>query len=206
MTDAVYTIGHSTNSVEHLIELLHRHGVTAVCDVRSRPYSRMNPQFNREDLKKSLKIAGITYVFLGEELGARSDDPDCYEDGKVIYDRLARTGAFQRGLERVQTGASEYRLALMCAEKEPLDCHRTILVARHLEDAGLKVQHILSDGSVEAHAVTIERLKARLNLGEDMFRPAEEVTREAYAIQGERIAYRLPSVRAQSPQDHEETP
>ena len=129
----VFTVGHSTHALDDFLALLLRHGITAIADVRSSPYSRMNPQFNRETLHAALKGAGIAYVFLGAELGARSRDPDCYEDGKVQYDRLARTAAFQRGLARVQQGAAQYRLALMCAEKEPLDCHRTILVARHLE-------------------------------------------------------------------------
>lgn len=188
----MFTVGHSSHPLEAFLALLVRHGISAVADVRSSPYSRMNPQFNREDLKKALKASGIAYVFLGEELGARSDNPECYEGGKVRYDRLARTGAFKRGLERVRAGAADYRLALMCAEKEPLDCHRTILVARHLQEQGLDVQHILADGSLEPHAEAIERLKAQLAIGEDLLRPAEAATREAYALQGERIAYELP--------------
>ncbi len=203
MTATIYTIGHSTNPVERLIELLQQHGITAVGDVRSQPYSRMNPQFNREDLEKALARAGIGYVFLGEELGARADDPACYENGKVRYDRLARTGSFQRGLERVRKGAAEYRLALMCAEKEPLDCHRTILVARHLDEWGMEVQHILADGSLEPHAATIERLKKQLKIGVDMFRPADASTEQAYAVQGERIAYQRPADRRSAVSDGE---
>lgn len=185
----VYTIGHSTNSISRLIDLLSRHKITAIGDVRSQPYSRMNPQFNRETLKDSLTEAGIAYVFLGEELGARSDDSSCYEQGKISYNRLAKTETFRRGLERIRQGASEFQLALMCAEKEPLDCHRTILVARHLEIQGVEVRHILWNGSVELHRETIERLKSQLNLGEDMFKSTLQVETEAYDLQGTRIAY-----------------
>src|SRR5208282_1520645 len=111
MPDTVFTIGHSTHTQERFISLLSLHGITALCDVRSKPYSRMNPQFNREELKRSLRERGIDYVFLGKELGARSEDPACYEHGKVLYDRLARTDLFRLGLERVQKGMKDYRLA-----------------------------------------------------------------------------------------------
>lgn len=188
----VFTVGHSTHALDKFLALLRQHKISAIADVRSSPFSRINPQYNREGLKKALKEAGIAYVFLGHELGARSEDPECYQDGKVCYDRLARTPDFERGLDRVETGAEEFRLALMCAEKEPLDCHRTILVARHLEDRDIAVQHILADGALEPHKDSIERLKAQLNLSEDMFRKTHDVTREAYKIQGERIAYAIP--------------
>jgi uncharacterized protein (DUF488 family) len=190
MRDAVFTIGHSTHSQERFVALLHQHGITALCDVRSKPYSRVNPQFNREELKRSLRACGIAYVFLGKELGARSEDPACYEHGKVQYDRLAHTHLFQHGLERVQEGMKKYRLALMCAEREPLECHRTILVARHLVALGLDVRHIHEDGSLENHPDALSRLARMLNLPEhDMFHSREELLADAYRRQEERIAY-----------------
>ena len=192
MQDAIFTIGHSTHSQEYFISLLQRQGVTALCDVRSKPYSRVNPQFNREELKESVRACGIKYVFLGKELGARSEDPACYENGKVRYDRLAHTELFRLGLERVQKGMKDYRLALMCAEKEPLECHRTILVARHLAALGLDVKHIHADGTLEAHADALSRLAKMLTLREDehhLFRSREDLLAEAYRLQEERIAY-----------------
>jgi uncharacterized protein (DUF488 family) len=176
--------------LEHFIGLLRRHAITALADVRSTPYSRTNPQFNREDLKEALTAAGIAYVFLGKELGARSKDPACYEDGKVRYDRLARSDLFRKGLERVREGSEKFRLALMCAEREPLDCHRTILVAKHLAAEGFGVQHIHGDGGVESHVDTIARLIRMLKMAqEDMFHSREEIIEEAYKRQEERIAY-----------------
>ena len=186
----ILTIGHSTHGFEKLLSLLKTHNVSAICDVRSAPYSRMNPQFNREELKEVLRECGIKYVFLGKELGARSEDPACYENGKVLYDRLARTDLFRLGLERVQKGMKDYRLALMCAEKEPIECHRAILVARHLADLGLGVQHIHADGRLESHADALSRLVRILNLPEhDMFQSREELLAEAYRRQERRIAY-----------------
>lgn len=190
MQEAVFTIGHSTHPQERFIALLHQHGITALCDVRSKPYSRVNPQFNREELRQSLRACGIVYVFLGKELGARSEDPACYVQGRVQYDRLAHTELFRYGLERVQEGMKKYRLALMCAEKEPLECHRTILVARHLAALGLDVRHIHADGRLESHADALSRLARMLNLPEhDMFRSREELLEDAYRRQEERIAY-----------------
>jgi uncharacterized protein (DUF488 family) len=194
MQQTLYTIGHSTQSQEKILALLKQHGIMALCDVRSKPYSRTNPQFNREDLKQALRKRGIAYVFLGKELGARSDDPCCYENGRVQYDRLAQTDLFKQGIERVLEGMKKYRIALMCAEKEPLDCHRTILVARHLASPELEIQHILSDGRLESHAAALSRLMRQLGIRDDMFRSREELCAEAYKKQEERIAYSPPVV------------
>ena len=191
MQNTVFTIGHSTHPQERFIALLRQHGMTALCDVRSKPYSRMNPQFNREELKEALLAQGVEYRFLGKELGARSDDPNCYENGKVQYDRLAETELFKYGLKRVLRGMrDDFRIALMCAEKEPLECHRTILVARHLVALGVTVEHILADGSLENHDVALSRLARMINLREpDLVHSREQLIADAYRKQGERIAY-----------------
>ncbi len=164
--------------------------LTALVDVRSAPFSRFNPQFNKDALEGGLKAQRIKYVFLGRELGARSDDRSCYEKGRVQYARLARTDLFHRGIERVLHGANEHRIALMCAEKEPLDCHRTLLVARALHEQGVAVDHILSDGRLETHRDAMERLLDVTGLPhEDLFRSREELLAQALARQEERVAY-----------------
>lgn len=186
----VLTIGHSNHSMVDFVELLQQHGVTAIADVRSMPYSRFNPQFNRDALDRSLKTHGIKHVFLGRELGARSEDPSCYENGRVQYQRLARTDLFQRGIQRVIRGANNYRIALMCAEKEPLECHRTILVSHTLAELGISIQHILADGRLESHEATMERLLDLLGLPQqDLFFSKDELIAQAMAKQEERIAY-----------------
>lgn len=193
MQYSVFTIGHSTHSQERFICLLRQHGITALCDVRSSPYSRMNPQFNREELEKALSAPGIQYRFLGKELGARSDDPRCYEAGKVQYERLAETTLFKYGLKRVVKGMKEgFRIVLMCAEKEPLECHRTILVARQLVALGIDVVHIHADGCLETHDAALSRLAHLVNLPEyDMFHSRDELLVNVYRKQGERIAYEI---------------
>ncbi len=198
MKGVVFTIGHSTQPLARFIGLLKQHRITVLADVRSKPYSRMNPQFNRVNLMMALKKNGIAYVFLGKELGARSTDRSCYENGKVQYSRLARTELFEAGLARVREGSKQHCIALMCAEKEPLECHRTILVSRYLTDAGMDVWHILWDGRTENHADSISRLIRELHLPEsDMFMSRHDVIAEAYRLQGARIAFS----QATSPDD-----
>ncbi len=178
----IYTIGHSKHPIDRFLALLQQHGIDAVADVRSTPYSRFNPQFNREKLQAALKGAGIHYVFLGEELGARSKDPTCYdESGRVSYARLAASALFRRGLERLVTGVRDHQIAVMCAEREPLECHRTILVSRELEKVGVPVTHILQDGSLESNQQAVQRLIAELKLvGSDLFRTPDELIEDAY--------------------------
>lgn len=190
MEGTLYTIGHSTHPIEPFIELLKLHSITAICDVRSTPYSRMNPQFNRETLRDTLKQSGISYVFLGDELGARSKDPACYRDGKVSYALVAETPMFREGLERVKKGAENFKVALMCAEKDPLQCHRTILVARDLAREGVAVRHILADGGLETQEQVEERLldKGKVT-NTDLFLSHDELLDQAYERQARAIAY-----------------
>jgi|SRR5271170_791743 len=190
MTELVLTVGHSTHPFDAFVKLLKRHEVTALADVRSAPFSRFNPQFNKDALERDLKRYGIKYVFLGRELGARSNDPSCYENGRVQYARLARTDQFRQGIERVMRGAQEHRIALMCAEREPLECHRTLLVAGALEEWGVRVVHILGDGGLETHSDAMERLLDVAGLPrEDLFRSREELISQALARQEEKVAY-----------------
>lgn len=186
----VLTVGHSTHSIDAFMQLLKRHRVTALADVRSAPFSRFNPQFNKDALVHDLKLHGIKYVFLGRELGARSNDPSCYEDGRVQYSRLAHTDQFRQGIERVMRGAQEHLIALMCAEREPLECHRTLLVARALDMQGVSVAHILGNGRLEVHGDAMERLLDVTGLSrEDLFRSREQLINQALLQQEKKVAY-----------------
>ncbi|MFE3586534.1 DUF488 family protein [Streptomyces niveus] len=186
----VFTVGHSTHSGSGFLSLLQKHGVTAVADVRSMPVSRFMPQFNRRPLERALSDVGIKYVFLGKELGARTEDLTCYVDGRVRYDLLARTSDFTDGIKRLRNGAQSERIAVMCTEQEPLDCHRCVLVARVLEEREITVEHIHGDGHVEGHASAMRRLMANFGLDqEDLFRTSAERLQEALDRQEQRIAY-----------------
>jgi uncharacterized protein (DUF488 family) len=186
----LFTIGHSTHNIETFLELLARNDVTAIGDVRSSPYSRFSPQFSKESLKQSLRNANLAYTFLGKELGARSNNPACYRAGKVQYALLAQQTVFEEGILRVIDGMKRYTIALMCAEKDPIECHRALLVARHLYQIGVPVAHIHADGSLEPHDRFESRLLAICRMSEnDMFISRDDFLEKAYIKQGERVAY-----------------
>ena len=188
----LFTIGHSIHSVERFVDLLKMHGVTALCDVRSSPYSRYTPQFNRESLKDELVEHCIIYLYLGSELGPRSSDPTCYENGKVQYNRLAGKDFFQQGLGRLRKGMTTHRIALMCAEKDPLTCHRMLLICRNLRGDDILIRHILEDGSLEDNRDTEKRLMKQLKIDPaDLCSTEADQIQRAYDLQGEKVAYTL---------------
>lgn len=188
-TSEILTVGHSNQSFDQFLHLLTRNGVTAVADVRSQPFSRYTPQFNKSELSKLLHDHGIDYIFLGNELGARSTDPNCYVDGRVQYARLAHSGSFKAGIQVVLQRAETDRVALMCTEKDPLNCHRTILVAKELSQLGVLVQHIHGDGSLESHESAIDRLLEDQGVQPSLFHSREEQVEDALSAQEQKIAY-----------------
>ena len=190
-TVEILTVGHSNHPLDRFVELLRLHHVTAIADVRSQPYSKHAPQFSREALRPALFTASIEYVFLGKQLGARTPDPRCYdESGRVVFDRLSRTQSFIEGLQRTIQGATSHRVALMCTERDPLDCHRTILVATALIERGIRIRHILPDGRLESHDDALLRLVDRQLAGQrDLFASPEDLIRLAVHHQSSRIAF-----------------
>jgi uncharacterized protein (DUF488 family) len=186
----LFSVGHSVHPIDHFIGILKKNEIDAIADVRSSPYSKFTPQFNREALKESLKSEGIQYVFLGDELGARRDEPQCYENGKVVYQKVAPLPSFLKGVDRLQEGASKMRVAIMCAEKDPLTCHRNVLVAHFSRERFANTLHILEDGSIESREHADARLLRELKLDkEDFFSPYPERLALAYARRAEKIAY-----------------
>lgn len=190
----VFTIDHSNHTTEGFLDLLNQNEVTALADVRSVPYSRFSPQFNKKQISTSLNSAGIKYVYLGTELGERSEDLSCYENGHICYDRLASSPKFRDGLQRILRGSKEYRIALMCAEKDPLQCHRTLLVGHEFDKLGVPVTHILADGQLEPHAKTMTRLLSEFNLdsGSDLFNQdtsQSELIEEAIKYQSQQVSH-----------------
>src|SRR6266702_670007 len=128
----LFTIGHSNHDLERFIKLLWHHDVGCILDVRSVPYSQRCPQFNKDVLEALLPKRQIRYTFLGEELGARRCEAECYVEGKARYELIAKTSRFRSGIEQVEQAAESDRLALMCAEADPITCHRAIPFARYL--------------------------------------------------------------------------
>jgi len=142
----IYTVGHSNHPGEHFLQLLQNHGIEVVADVRSRPYSRFFPHFNRQALAQLLAEVDIRYLFLGRELGGKPQDLGKSLAGEVVWDYLRSRPQFRQGLARLLAEALQARVCVLCAEGDPARCHRGQLLAPELEAQGLKVVHILPDG------------------------------------------------------------
>jgi uncharacterized protein (DUF488 family) len=159
MSGELFTIGHSNHTINAFIALLQGNAITRIADMRSYPYSRYVPQFNKSELKTALDRVGIRYVFLGCELGGRTNTTGCYDlTGKTLQDTLENVSKFSQGIDQILEDVQREKIALMCAERDPLTCHRTILVCQYLRHPNLKIQHIWPDGSLESHAHLQERL------------------------------------------------
>lgn len=146
----IYTIGHGSRRPEELLDLLKRYEIAYLVDVRSQPYSRFNPSFNREDLTFFLQENGVQYLFMGESLGGRPADLACYVDGKIDYEIVMTKEVFLEGIQRLKTAHhKKLKVALMCSETDPCECHRSKLIGRALESEGIDLQHIDERGRLK---------------------------------------------------------
>ncbi len=155
----IYTIGYGSRSIDEFIALLRENAVTSLVDVRTSPYSSFRPEFSREPLASTLDVAGIRYIFLGKELGGKPNSPDCYVDGKVDYGRLREKDFYKRGISRLLEALDQrYRIALMCSEGRPEDCHRSKLIGVSLSEAGIPLVHLDEEGARLGQDEVIARL------------------------------------------------
>ena len=195
-THPILTIGHSRHPLARFMSLLATAQVSVVADVRSAPVSRFSPHFNKNALAASLGGQGIDYVFLGQPLGGRPERPEMYTQGRVDYEKMAASPEFRAGLAQLIETAEGHRLAAMCSEADPLDCHRCLLVGRALVEAGVEVGHILPSGGIISHAQAEDRLLQLEHLADDdlLMRSREERLAEAYRCRNRRAGYaRKPS-------------
>jgi hypothetical protein len=201
---AVYSIGHSNHELADFIALLQAAGVTAVADVRSRPYSPRMPWFNGPELKEGLRQHGIGYSFLGDQLGGRPEDADLYDaEGRADYQRMRQTASFDNGLDRLAALMAKQTVAMLCAEEDPLDCHRGLMITPALAERGLATRHIRRDGTVETPADFEERLLLETRVGEGVVdglfgsllteSDRQGLLQEALCRQARKKAFRLPT-------------
>jgi uncharacterized protein (DUF488 family) len=187
----LFSIGHSNIPAERFTALLRDAGVDAVADVRSTPFSCRFPWFSGKTLAATLAQQGIAYLAYGEALGGRPAGAAFYRDGVADYEAMARRPEFQAALDRLIADAARHRVCLMCAERQPLDCHRCLLVARALAERGLAVGHILHDGTIESHTATEQRLLTLSGRGDDLFVTGQrERLAAAYRRRTRAVAYR----------------
>ena len=168
----IWTVGHSNHPLETFLDLLARHQIAVLIDVRSSPYSRYASQFNREAIQPALQHCKIQYLYLGDLLGGRVEDPRFYDqDGRVLYGEVAQSPSFRQGIERLMERAAHSRTAILCGEEDPTDCHRRLLVGRVLQDRGASVIHLRGDGREQTEAElaaeeTFRKTRGQLNLFE----------------------------------------
>jgi uncharacterized protein (DUF488 family) len=162
----IYTIGYGARSVDEMASILQAHAIEYVIDVRTAPYSRYKPEFSKDALEAALKTHGLRYIYMGDSLGGRPDDPACYVDGRVDYARVQSRPFYQAGISRIQTAFSQQRhIVLMCSEGKPEECHRTKLIGATLTSLGVPVAHIDENDQVFTQAEVLERLEgAQLTL------------------------------------------
>ena len=185
----MFTIGHSNHSIETFVALLQANGITAIADVRSSPYSRWSPHFSRERLEGTLKSLGMAYVYLGKELGGRPDRADLYAGNVADYEKMAQTAEFSSGLKRLLTGAGRFTVSMLCSERDPMDCHRCLLVGRHI-CGETNLSHIHADGRLEAHASFEDRLLSTTGLSDDLLRERSDALAGAYRMRAGSAAFR----------------
>lgn len=198
----LFSIGHSNQELSQFTALLRGAGVNAVADVRTSPYSRRMPWFNREALKQELVSIGIAYVYLGDLLGGRPNERDLYDtEGNADYERIRATAYFGRGLERLMRGLERHTVAMMCSEDDPLHCHRGLMITPAVKATGLSPLHLRKDGSMETTEAMERRLlretRTAAQLESPLFGPLltdeerRDVLAEAYRLMGRRKAFRL---------------
>jgi uncharacterized protein (DUF488 family) len=181
MSDPIYTIGYGSRTVEELIATVRRYGIEYVIDVRSQPYSRFKPEFNKSTLEVRLSSAGLRYVFMGDALGGRPADRDCYDQaGKVDYEKVRAKPFYEGGIERLRTALRRnFCVALLCSEGKPQECHRSKLIGVTLHEEGVTVLHIDETGATR----TQEEVMTDLTGGQlTLFGPhtATATSRKAY--------------------------
>lgn len=186
----LFSIGHSTHSEEHFRSLLSTAGVNAIADVRSQPYSKYSPHFSKDTLQAWLKDANLAYSFLGRELGGRPDDRKLMQNGVADYEAMAKSRSFSEGLHRLIKGAERYRIAMMCSEQDPLDCHRCLLIARKLFQAGISTSHILGTGEIVTHKAIEEQLmEIERQANDDLFACRDERLSTAYRNRSRKVGF-----------------
>jgi len=166
MSHKLFTIGHSAAQLSVFLTALKQSDVNLLIDVRSRPRSQRFPHFDQIELEEALRMTGIRYLFLGEELGGRPEDPKAYgNDGIVDYGKWRKSRAFQAGIERVLKESAACDLALMCAEEDPLNCHRFLMLCPELVALGIEPLHIRKGGIIETQREAEDRLLQQQKLG-----------------------------------------
>lgn len=193
MINILYTIGYATKAIDIFIDQLKQYRIDVVVDVRSVPYSKVFHAYHKESIATHLKRHDIQYLFMGDELGPRSTDPEHYDShGQVQFDHLMQSPLFEKGIQRLKNGLDKgFTIALMCAEKDPATCHRSLLIGYFLyRQGGDTVIHIDHEGNTESQTLLEDRLCDIHGVSADLFMSADEQSQHAYQLQLTNTSYR----------------
>ncbi len=198
MDDTIYTVGYAGFSRDTFIQELKKHGISVLIDVRSSPFSSFHSEYNKDILEAVLKKNNIYYRNYAKEFGARQDNFDLYtSDGYLDFEKVAKSDDFQSGLSKLRNSMKQgYVPALMCAEINPFDCHRAILVSRAFYECGCNVIHILPEGRTCSQTDLNKALLDKYFPNRDQisfFENAEEyqLIKEAYKKRNAEIGYKI---------------
>ncbi len=192
MRYTIYTIGHSSLEINAFVGLLQKHKITSICDVRSQPYSGFVPQYSKDTLRTILNKKSISYRHFGKELGGRSENLACYDNNKVQYELLLEEPIFMKGMDNLLESMGCLRCALLCSEKDPIDCHRGLLLGRYLFMKGMNVLHVHTNGTLESQDEMEIRLLRLWKMDKlDLFKSTDEFISDAYKMQSNKVAYRI---------------
>lgn len=194
----MYTIGYSSFKIEEFIDVLKKYKITCLIDVRSNPYSKFYVDFNKENLQNILRRKGIIYRNYKFEFGAQQEDLQYHTDGYLDFAKYTKSKSFIEGVEKIEAGIKMgYTFVLMCAEKDPSTCHRSIMVAREFYNSGYVIKNILSDSSYELQDDIEQRLVDEFfpDRNQISFFPEnlswEEMVHRSYKCRNSEIGYRL---------------
>lgn len=179
----LYSIGHGNKDIEKFIDELKVFNIDYLIDIRSKPYSKFNQQFNQGELKESLSKENIKYTFLGKELGGLPEDPSCYTNGHVDYDKLKKNTLFKSGIQRlVNADTKDIKAAIMCSESKPEECHRAKLIGEELVNLNISLNHISKNDAKEITLISQKEVMFIIapNGKFDLFGPISLGSRKKY--------------------------
>ena len=189
--NTLYTIGYTSYRIEEFVKTLQLFSIKALVDVRSLPYSSRYPEYNKENLKVLLQKNNIFYLYFGDGFGARPDCEDCYINNEAMYSLIARTSKFKEYKKRIINGLEKYNIVLLCAETDPLRCHRNILICRNIKNDFSNISHILKNNIIEKNTESEKRLLKEYSLEQnDLFSSFEDRLESAYDMRSKEIQYK----------------
>lgn len=201
----IFAIGHSNYPYSKFIEMIKKYNINCIVDIRETPYSKYNTQYNKECFRETLKKDRFTYIYMGQEFGAKRGSKQSYNtEGYADFEKVIQEGIFLNGIERIKNGIDMgYKIVLLGAMQEPIRCHRSIMVGRFLNKEGIDVKYILHEGNVVSQDYIDEELLNKYFSDKDQIsidsllgkgQDKQEMIEEGYKLANKEIGYRTENI------------